>query len=67
VTSKGPGSDAVPVPKQEYVKPSFRTINLVAEEVMVVGCKLPASGGPLGGGAGTCTIPTPCNQFSGVS
>jgi len=64
--SRDTTSDA-PVAKQPYEKPGFRTINLAAEEVMVVGCKLPASAGPFGGGGGTCTIPTPCQQYSGVS
>ena len=60
-------TDAEPETKLEYVKPSFRTISLVAEEVMAVGCKLPSSSGPLGGGGGSCTVPSPCLQFSGVS
>ena len=37
--------------KQPYLKPSFRTIDLVAEEVLAVGCKLPVGSGPA---AGTC-------------
>lgn len=37
--------------KQPYQKPSLRTINLLAEEVLAVGCKLPAGAGPA---AGTC-------------
>ncbi len=54
--------------KLEYVKPSFRTISLVAEEVMAVGCKLPSSAGPnTGPGGPRCTVPAPCLQYTGVS
>jgi hypothetical protein len=60
-------NDAPQEAKQAYVKPGFRTISLVAEEVMAVGCKLPSSNGPFGGGGGRCTLPTPCLQFNGVS
>lgn len=62
-------TDGPPAGKLAYAKPGFRTINLLAEEVMVVGCKLPASAGPFSSGPGgvSCTIPSPCQQFSGVS
>lgn len=60
-------SDAPSETKLTYVKPGFRTINLLAEEVMAVGCKLPASAGALVGPGRTCTVPAPCLQFSGVS
>lgn len=36
--------------KQSWEKPLLRTINLVGEEVLAGGCKLPGPGaGPLGG------------------
>ena len=50
--------------KQEYVKPSFRTLSLVAEEVMAIGCKLPSSGGPA---SGSCFLPAPCFETANVS
>jgi hypothetical protein len=65
--SRATSSDTEPGTKAEYVKPGFRTISLVSEEVMAVGCKLPASAGPNSGGGLTCVHPTPCLQFSGVS
>ena len=35
--------------KRPYEKPSVRTINLVAEEVLALGCKLAGGpGGPIG-------------------
>jgi len=41
--------DKVPGRRQPYEKPSVRTINLVAEEVLAVGCKLATpSNGPIG-------------------
>lgn len=61
------GQQGEPQAKLPYVKPSFRTISLVAEEVMAVGCKLPATNGPLGAPGGSCTVPNPCLQFNGVS
>jgi len=43
--------------KRPYEKPQLRTIELAAEEVLAVGCKLPTSpGGPIGM---TCTA-VPC-------
>jgi hypothetical protein len=66
MSSKAMGTDAEPQAKLEYVKPGFRTISLVAEEVMAVGCKLPSSAGPNFGGP-RCTLPAPCLQFTGVS
>ena len=66
--SKATTGDAAPLAKLEYVKPGFRTISLVSEEVMAVGCKLPTANGSLGSGPGTsCTFPTICVQVSGVS
>lgn len=56
-----------PETKLPYVKPSFRSISLVAEEVMAVGCKLPSTNGPIGAPGGSCTVPSPCLQFTGVS
>lgn len=41
-------------PRRPYQSPSLRTIDLVAEEVMAVGCKLPSGSGPT---AGTCLAP----------
>lgn len=65
---KGSTLDAEPGGKLEYVKPAFRTISLVSEEVMAVGCKLPVARGSLGTGpGGNCNIPTPCNQTTNVS
>lgn len=52
--------------RQPYVKPAFRTLDLLAEEVMAVGCKLPTSGGPFKGSP-SCTIPAPCVQVTKVS
>ena len=43
--------------KAPYEKPRLRTIELVAEEVLGVGCKLPGGPGPL---AGTCTTGPKC-------
>lgn len=40
--------------RQAYEKPTLRTINLVAEEVMAVGCKLPSGSGPA---PGACSVP----------
>ncbi len=47
--------DGTPGPgmKQPYEKPSFRTIDLAAEEVLAVGCKL--DGGPGGPIGASCT------------
>jgi hypothetical protein len=68
MSTEAMANGAQPQAKLEYVKPSFRTISLVAEEVMAVGCKLPASAGPNSGPGGTrCTNPAPCLQFNGVS
>jgi len=54
--------------KLEYVKPRFRALDLVAEEVMAVGCKLPTSGGSFGTPPmGTCTVPGICVNFTNVS
>ncbi len=39
--------------KQAYEKPRFRTIDLAAEEVLAVGCKL--DGGPGGPIGASCT------------
>lgn len=58
--------ETTPEAKQVYVKPGFRTISLVAQEVMAVGCKLPASAGPLFTGP-TCTVNSPCLQYQNVS
>lgn len=42
-------------PKQVYEKPKLRVIELVAEEVMGVGCKTAVSVGPLSScNTGTC-------------
>lgn len=61
--------NAEPGTKRPYVKPGFRTISLVSEEVMAVGCKLPTANGSLGGpgSGGSCSVPTVCVQVSGVS
>jgi hypothetical protein len=67
MTRSETNGDAETGTRLPYVKPGFRTINLVSEEVMAVGCKLPASAGPNSGGGLTCTVPTPCLNFSGVS
>lgn len=42
-----------PGAKQPYEKPGFRTIDLAAEEVLAVGCKL--DGGPGGPIGASCT------------
>lgn len=48
-----------------YQKPRLRIVELVAEEVLAVGCKMIGVGaGPVGGGLG-CSAPTAC--FSGGS
>ena len=50
-----PARDGSPAPgsKLPYAKPRLRTIELVAEEVLSVGCKLATGpGGPIGA---TCT------------
>lgn len=33
--------------KRPYEKPHYRTIELAAEEVLAVGCKMAGSGGPV--------------------
>jgi len=47
--------------KQPYQKPRLRTIELAADEVLAVGCKItgmsPGVGLPF-----NCGIDTPCNQ-----
>ena len=51
--------DRVPEWRQPYEKPSFKTIHLVAEEVLAVGCKMATpSDGPIGF---ACTQAN-CNQ-----
>ena len=61
--------DAEDGAKREYEKPSLRTLSLVAQEVMAVGCKMPSSNGPLGGSPGTtCLVPAgPCVQITNAS
>jgi hypothetical protein len=55
--------------RDAYEKPSLRVIDLVAEEVMAVGCKLPTTGGSFGNAppVATCGVPFPCNQTMNVS
>jgi hypothetical protein len=43
--------------KQTYQKPKLRTIELAAEEVLAVGCKL-VSGGSNFGSPTTCNVPS---------
>jgi hypothetical protein len=50
--------DSRPI-RQPYQKPHLRTIDLAADEVLAVGCKLPAGSGPLFGGP-LCLLPTQC-------
>lgn len=47
--------------KKTYKKPRLRTIELVAEEVLAIGCKQVTSGTAVGGPP-SCTIPTQCFQ-----
>lgn len=47
--------------KKRYEKPQLRTVSLVAEEVMAVGCKLSSGPGPIGA---SC-VAVPCNQNRG--
>ncbi len=49
----GKGEAAKARAKQPYEKPCFHTIDLAAEEVLAVGCKL--DGGPGGPIGATCT------------
>ncbi len=48
-----PASAAPEAARQPYEKPCFRTIDLAAEEVLAVGCKL--DGGPGGPIGASCT------------
>jgi len=43
--------------KLPYEKPDFRTIELVAEEVLAIGCKITGSNGQLGA---HCLLPASC-------
>lgn len=47
--------------KRSYEKPRLRTIELVADQVLGVGCKTVSIGG-LTPGAGTCALGTACNN-----
>lgn len=47
--------------KKRYEKPQLRTVSLVAEEVMAVGCKLGSGPGPIGANC----LAVPCNQNRG--
>lgn len=47
--------------KKPYQKPQLRTISLVAEEVLAVGCKLTSAPGPFGA---SC-LAVPCVVFRG--
>ncbi len=51
--SAGSDPGSRPRSRQPYVKPGFRTIDLAAEEVLAVGCKL--DGGPGGPIGASCT------------
>ncbi len=45
--------------KREYIKPKLRIIELVAEEVLAVGCKTPSGySAPLN--PGSCIMPRSC-------
>ncbi len=46
-----------PKPKRPYEKPKLRSIGLVADEVLVTGCKTGLSTGPEGIGANCSAIP----------
>lgn len=48
--------------KKKYVKPELKTIELVAEEVLAVGCKLGAGGFNFGNPIG-CIAPTNCSAI----
>lgn len=48
--------------KQCYKKPKLRTIELAAEEVLVVGCKLSGSGSAVLNES-SCTQPTQCFEL----
>jgi len=55
-TNRQPGADA----KRPYTPPRLRTIELVADEVLAVGCKTVAGApGPTGGNL-TCRAPSVC-------
>lgn len=47
--------------KKPYDKPQLRTISLVAEEVLAVGCKLTTATGPFGANC----LSVPCVVFRG--
>jgi hypothetical protein len=47
--------------KKPYEKPELRTVSLVAEEVMAVGCKLGRGAGPFGSNCQS----VPCNVNRG--
>ena len=48
--------------KKRYEKPELRTVSLVAEEVMAVGCKLGSGPGPVG--ANCLAVPCSVNRGS---
>jgi hypothetical protein len=47
--------------KRAYEKPKLRTIELVAEEVLAIGCKINGSA-DVNVGQPSCGIGVPCNQ-----
>ncbi len=53
-------------PREPYVRPAFRRLDLLAEEVMAVGCKLPTSAGPFKG-FNSCKVPGLCVQITNAS
>jgi len=47
--------------KRTYAKPKLRTIEMETDQVLIVGCKLPA-GGQAPANPGLCTSPTFCAE-----
>lgn len=47
--------------KLAYEKPVLRTIELVAEEVLVVGCKLATGANGFSNPGPSCTLPVRCS------
>ncbi len=52
-SKKGPG-------KKPYQKPKLRTIELVADEVLAVGCKVQNGTSGVGNAKASCAFPTTC-------
>jgi hypothetical protein len=57
-----PDDKSKTIKKKEYEKPELRSIELAADEVLAVGCKLrqPSAGPPNVGNRKSCIVPSSC-------